>query len=205
MKDSLRTVIYALVMGTVCALLLTAAASFTAPYQEANKQAEQRRSILAVLEVPVDEGTSRNELISVFDENVVSEQRGDLSVFLYKPDSLGGAVQAVAVKFEGPGLWGPIKGFLALGPDMKVIRGIVFTEQEETPGLGGDIATPGFQDQFTGKAIEDASGQAGIRIVRTGASAENEVDAITGATITCNKVEALLNATIDRIVEARSQ
>ena len=44
----------------------------------------------------------------------------------------------------------------------------------------------------------------GIRIVRDGASEANEVDAITGATMTCEKVEAMLNATIRRIMKERS-
>ena len=41
MKGRFYTVIYSAVLGTVCALLLTAAAEFTAPYEAANKEAEE--------------------------------------------------------------------------------------------------------------------------------------------------------------------
>jgi Na+-transporting NADH:ubiquinone oxidoreductase subunit C len=106
----------------------------------------------------------------------------------------------VAVPFAGQGLWGPIKGFLALKPDLKTIHGVTFHEQEETPGLGGEIGADWFRDQFKGKSIEDAQGKRGIRIRRGGgATGPNEVDAITGATMTSERVEEMLNAAVARI------
>ena len=41
MKGNIYTIIYAAVLGTACAMVLTFAASFTAPYQEANRKAEE--------------------------------------------------------------------------------------------------------------------------------------------------------------------
>ena len=198
MKDSLHTVIYSTVLGVVCAVLLTAAARFAEPYREANQEAEKIRNILAVLEVPFDEETaSVAELKELFAANV--RQDSETNNYTYVID---GAVQGVAVQFAGPGMWGGIKGFLALEGDMRTIRGVTFIEQEETPGLGGDIAAPWFQDQFKQKKIVDAQGRPGIAITPPGmAAADNEVNAISGATITSGKVENLLNATIKRIVE----
>ena len=44
----------------------------------------------------------------------------------------------------------------------------------------------------------DASGKPGLRILRGGgARQQNEVDGITGATMTCEKVEAMLNVVIE--------
>ena len=98
-------------------------------------------------------------------------------------------------------MWGPIRGFLALEADMRTIRGVTFHEQEETPGLGGEIASVWFQEQFKGKVIELPDGERGIHIRRGGgASGPNEVDAITGATMTSKKVEVMLNAVIERIL-----
>jgi len=102
--------------------------------------------------------------------------------------------------FESKGLWDPIKGFLALDPEKKKITGLTFYEQKETPGLGGEIATEAFRNGFIGKSIYAADGTPGI-IIRVGAdeSVQNEIDGITGATMTCDKVQEMLNKAIETI------
>ncbi len=205
MKDNVYMLYYSGVLGTVCALLLTAVASFTAPYKEANIDAERNRNILNVLQVPYPAEASSRQLVKIFEDNVRLEQLGKLKVYRYVPPGDYDNEETVAVGFEGPGLWGPIKGFLALGQDMKTIRGITFYEQEETPGLGGEIASTWFQEQFVGKSIVDEAGNVGIVIrSRSEKPKPNEVDAITGATMTCNKVEAILNAVIKDIVKEKA-
>ena len=206
MKGSLYTLGYAGVLGAVCALLLTAASSFTAPYKTANAKAEEVLNILTVLKVPFEADATAEQLVEIFNSNIREESRGDRAIYVYSAPQARGRAQAVVARFSGPGLWGPIKGFLALEPDMKTIRGITFYEQEETPGLGGEIASSWFREQFVGKSIVDESGKVGIIIRRSGGKqARNEVDAITGATMTCNKVEAMLNAVIKDIVEEYSK
>ena len=54
MKDNVHTVIYTLVLGVVCAALLTGVAQFTEPYRKSNARAEKMRSVLTVLGVPFD-------------------------------------------------------------------------------------------------------------------------------------------------------
>lgn len=204
-KGSLYTTVFSGILGAVCALLLTGAGRMLAPYREANIEAERARNILEVLGVPHDPGLPAQALIELSNATVVEETRGDLTLYKYVAAENGARVEAVAVSFSGSGLWGPIKGFLALEPDLKTIRGVTFHEQEETPGLGGEITAAWFRAQFVGKSIFSISGQPGIRIVRGGgADAQNEVDAITGATMTCRKVEAMINATIMKLVAGQS-
>jgi len=198
-KNSLHTIIYAAVLGIVCALLLTAAATLTDPYYKRNKEAEKMRSILTVLDVPFSTKASSQELIEIFNKNISQEKQGQLDMYKYSPPGTNGQISAV--EFEGQGFWGPIKGFLSLKPDMKTIDGIVFYEQEETPGLGGDIVTEGFRNRFKGKSILNESGIPGIRMVKDGASAVNEIDGITSATRTCDKVEDMLNEVIKKLTE----
>ena len=204
MKGSLYTINYAAVLGSVCALLLTAAASFTEPYKTANKEAEEILNILTALRVPLQPDISPGQLIEIFNANVRKESQGKQTIYVYSPPQAKGEPEAVAVRFSGPGLWGPIKGFLALEADMRTIRGITFYEQEETPGLGGEIVSDWFRNQFAGKSIVDESGKAGI-IIRSssGKAGQNQVDAITGATMTCDKVEAMLNTVIEKIVRKK--
>jgi Na+-transporting NADH:ubiquinone oxidoreductase subunit C len=191
------------VLGSVCALLLTGAAHLTEPYKEDNQKAEEALNILLALKVPLQEDMSSKQIVDARKENVREKTLGDITTYDYSPPDANDEVLATAVRFSGPGLWGPIKGFLALEPDMKTIRGMTFYEQEETPGLGGEIAAPWFLDQFVGKSIVDTTGAPGIIIRSGGEPAANKVDGISGATMTCDKVQAMLNEAIKSIVEEK--
>jgi len=202
-KGSVYTLFYAAALGSICALLLTAAASFTAPYKKANAEAEEARNILLALKVPLPANASAAQVLKLREEDVKEAKRGAITTYAYSPPDAAGKALAVAMRFSGPGLWGPIKGFLALEPDMKTIRGITFYEQEETPGLGGEIAAQWFRDQFVGKSIVAPDGKPGMIISKPGEQAVNKVDAISGATMTCDKVQAMLNEAIKSIVEEK--
>lgn len=197
MKGSLYTVFFAAVLGILCASMLTGVGSLTKPYRLANRDADEKRHILTVLEVPFGTDDSSTRLLKIYEENVRQESRGDLTVYSYV--TAEGGLQASAVHFEGSGLWGPIKGYLALEPGLRIIRGLTFYEQVETPGLGGRISEAQWLGSFKGRSVVSKDGVPGIRITRN-PSAANEVDAISGATMTCDKVQAMLNATIERIV-----
>jgi len=203
-KGSAYTLGYAAVLGVVCSLLLTGAARFTEDARNANAEAEEALNILLALKVPLPEKITSMRVLELRDENVQEKDRGGITTYEYSRPEENGKVLAVAMRFSGPGLWGPIKGFLALEQDMKTIRGITFYEQEETPGLGGDIVTEGFRKRFVGKTIHDKDDKVGIVICKPGSAKEqNEIDGITGATMTCDKVQAMLNEAIKSIVEEK--
>ncbi len=211
MKGSLHIIIYSLAMGLICSSLLTAAFVFTEPYVKANEEAAKQRNVFKVLGIDFDPEASHQVLQDIFDENVHEDTLGELTRYSYldKADAKGNReTLAVAIGFNGPGMWKPIYGFLALDSSMTTIQGITFYKQEETPGLGGEIVKDFFTERFIGKRIfiEGEDGEKdiiGIRLLRGGATADNEVDAITGATGTCKKVEEMLNKTIAEIVANR--
>ena len=100
----------------------------------------------------------------------------------------------MAFEFKGPGLWGPIYGIISLNPDLKTVRRINILHQEETPGLGARIADNSYLSQFKNKEFFPS-----LVFTPAGkAKANNEVDAITGATGSSKALEKLLNETIQR-------
>ena len=201
MKSTLHTLIFAAVLGGVCSTLLVTASLFTAPYQKANQKADQVRNYLAALDAPVPEEATAADVIAIFDRTIRQVEKGGMAVFEYRPDGTD-APQAVAVAFAGAGVWGPIEGVLALEPDMTTIRGIRFFKQEETPGLGGEIATDSFLRRFKGKRIVAPDGAPGFRVRKPGeADGPNTVDGITGATMTSERVENMLDTLAKRIRE----
>ena len=199
MKDNLYAIGYAGILGATCALLLTGAASLTAPYRARNEKIEEVLNILTALDVPIEDSDKAEALLEKYETNVREEQRGDIARYLYAPPGATNEPKAIAIRFAGPGLWGPMEGFLALEADMRTIRGLSFSKQEETPGLGGEIVAPWFREQFRGKSIVDADGNPGIRI--GGDPGPNHVDAITGATMTCDKLEAILCDITERFIK----
>lgn len=197
MKGSLYTLMYAAALGTACATVLTFAAVFTEENIRANREAEEAKNILIALNVPIPEKTPAKELVALRKEKVKVDKIGDVTTYEYWVD---GKRESVAVRFTGLGLWGPIKGFLAMDPERTRIKGITFYEQQETPGLGGEISKNWFRDRFKDLSLRDASGNVGIEI-GAGEDAPNRIDGISGATMTCNKVEEMLNEAIKSIVK----
>lgn len=206
MRDKVRTVIFSAVLGLVCSLLLVGANTLTAPYRKANERAEEVKNFLYALNVPVDRGADSKTLLAIFNKNIRVREVGSLSFYEYMPDKGPSAEPvAVAVSFSGAGVWGPIEGVIALEPDLITIRGIRFYKQEETPGLGGEIGSDWFQKQFDGKAIVSGRGEPGFNINRPGSPADrNSVDAITGATMTSDRVQQILNELSKKVAEVRN-
>ena len=195
MRNSRHTIVFAAILGLACSLMLVVANLFTAPYRSANERAEEIKNFLYALEVPVEPGSNSKTLLDIFNKNVRVTKRGNFDFYEYVPDTDSSEQPiAVAVQFSGAGLWGPIKGILALDPDLITIRNIRFYQQEETPGLGGEIGSDWFQDQFKGKEIVSGSGTPGFRVLRQAdVPRKNSVDAITGATMTSNRVQVILD------------
>lgn len=116
-----------------------------------------------------------------------------LPLYVYTTDS-GEKYYIVSVR--GNGLWDEIWGNIALKQDLSTIAGVAFDHVSETPGLGAEIKdNPSWKAQFKGKEIYDESGKfTSIDIVKGGARDDNPhaVDGLTGATITANGVDAML-------------
>lgn len=206
MKDSLRTIIFAAVLGTICAGLLTAANDVLKERQIANAAAEKLRNVFGVLDVPFDKDANSTELLKLVKsesnpDGIVSkaEDISDMTVFSYGHPEAG---RLYAVEFKGAGMWAPIEGLLCLRSDLTTIYNIAFYKQEETPGLGAEIAGDNFRGRFRDKTIAGAEPGISIR-PEAGVAGDNEVDGISGATITCGKVEDMVNAISKRIADNR--
>lgn len=107
----------------------------------------------------------------------------------------------------GVGLWGPVWGNIALKDDLNTIVGVTFGHKGETPGLGAEITTGMFTDQFIGKQIFDSSGEfTSILVVKGGAKTLPEarqihaVDAISGGTITSVGVSDMIDDVISSYI-----
>ncbi len=106
------------------------------------------------------------------------------------------------IPMEGTGLWGPIWGYVTLSGDMNTIKGVTLAHKGETPGLGAEIATPKFQDQYLGKTIYEGETYVSINVLKGGGAKGNPhaVDGITGGTITSVAVGEMFYRSLDLYV-----
>lgn len=108
----------------------------------------------------------------------------------------GGEPVRVLLPIDGQGLYGPMRGFIALERDGRTVAGLVFHDQGETPGLGGEVANPRWRALWPGRQATDEAGAVRIEVVkgRAGPPAQDpyRVDGLTGATITGRAVTDIL-------------
>lgn len=95
---------------------------------------------------------------------------------------------------NGAGLWGAIWGYMALNDDRNTVYGVFFNHAGETPGLGAEIVTEKFRNPFIGKELLKEGKFASIAVEKPGIKVEgrDQVDAISGGTITSKGVEAMI-------------
>lgn len=104
-------------------------------------------------------------------------------------DANGAAVGHVINSLSNDSYGGAVK--ISVGFDMDgTITGLGIREISDTPGLGLKAKEPGFKNQFTGKNAEV------LEVTKTGASADNQIDAISGATITSSATTNAVNAAL---------
>ncbi len=118
-------------------------------------------------------------------------------VFIFHAEGDDSAIESYIFPVYGAGLWDAISGFLALDTDMNTIGGITLSHVGETPGLGARITEPGVQARYQGKEIFDGSGDLVSVAMQKGegkdySSDPHMVDGMSGATITANGVNAML-------------
>lgn len=89
----------------------------------------------------------------------------------------------------GSGLWGTMRGLLAVTPDFGRIINFTIYDQMETPGLGARIEEPWFKAQFNGKPLIMHEAVADFVLIPEDAQpAGTQIKQITGATITSSSV-----------------
>ncbi len=183
------TIVYSIVIVVIVAFLLAFVSSSLREKQEANVALDIQKQILNSLNLR----NLDNEAASAKYKEVVkgTEEKNGMKYYVCEVDGQKKTVYTV----KGMGLWGGISGFVAVNDDDNTIYGVYFNHEGETAGLGAEIKdNVKWQEKFRGKKIHK-DGQEGIQLgVVKGAQANdpNNVDAVTGATLTSNGVDDML-------------
>ena len=216
-NSNIYQILYAAVMvllvGSVLALIYMA----LKPKQNENIANDTRKQIMSALHIAAPDDSKvketyekyviqdllvdRNGNIVDSTENVAFEvdmkknvklEERLLPVMKCKMDD--GSIKYVLPMY-GAGLWGPIWGYIAMNDDGDTIFGANFSHEGETPGLGARIADKDFQDKFVNKHMFLDGEFKGVVVLKKGqksATGAEQIDALTGATITSLGVSAML-------------
>lgn len=200
MKDRIWMVALLVIIGAISSIMLNAIYTYTAPIVAYNREVKLKKAVLEVSGIPYrDEAAGGSkEVEAVFDARVQVDRVGALTLYISYGDQ-GSASEAtrkptgVAFEVSGSGFWAPISALIALEPDLVTITGVKILEQADTPGLGGRIVEPWFQEQFKGKVINRKGGKLFSVVPYRDAQGPHEVDAITGATETSRAFDRIIN------------
>jgi Na+-transporting NADH:ubiquinone oxidoreductase subunit C len=159
---------------------------------KANEKLSFERAVLSVLPGLYREEMNNLELHRTFTEQVTEPDEHTGGAYTLRQK---GKIVAYALPMTGQGFWAPIKGVIGIEADKKTITAIAFYEQNETPGLGAEIAKPAFREQFKGKVI--SVGDKPLSIKRPGTElGASDVHAVTGATQTSTRLEKIINSAL---------
>ncbi len=207
-NGNVYTFCYAAVMVIIVAFLLAFVASALKDTQEANVANDTKGQILSALGYD----KAAINVADVYAEQVQDNlfEAGELKPYEGKFNTTYGSLikngelhvftgttangeQAYVLPVVGRGLWGGLWGYIAVNEAKDKVLGTYFYHESETAGLGARISEKWFQDQFIGKPIFGEDGEVALTVVKAGsAQQENEVDGVTGATLTSNGVAAMV-------------
>ena len=207
------TVVYSIILVVIVAAVLAFAAMFLKPTQEANVKKDTIGQILTAATIDGEDilATYQKEIESAILVDIEGNKVGELDIEsceVYDNSALKRQIAAdqkalpvyifkngiTVIPCYGAGLWGPIWGYIGFEGDLKTIKAVRFGHKGETPGLGAKIADePSFAAGFAGKQVGTGDILFEVAKPANRQTDNNGVDAISGATITCQALGKTLN------------
>ncbi len=201
MSDQVKSIVFTAVVALVCSLLLTGAASGLKERKLRNVAVDRQKNILkAAGLIALDRKPTAGQIEKIYNENIRCGtldgagriQTGDVDGLPVCFNVKDGKPAAYILPVDSRGLWGRIHGYMAIENDGKTVAGFSVYSHNETPGLGGEIEKPWFQENFVGKKIVDEKGEFVSVGIAKGKVADmiprarqpNYVDGISGASLT---------------------
>lgn len=130
-----------------------------------------------------------------FNENELEDGGESFTYYIAVKD---GETVGFIFKTAEKGYGGDVSVMTAVNPDGTVKSVAILDVSNETPGLGQNAAKESFYSQYAGK-------KSGISLLKNGAeTAKNEVNAVTGATITSTAVNKAVNTALEQFESVKS-
>ena len=188
------SVFFTVVLCWACAGILTFAHTRWRTRIEENESYARIHAVMDALGLAMP-GADRDEVLAAYRSAVRVRTEGEMQVFEARE---GDRVMGYALHLAGRGRYGPIQGVLAVDASRQRIIGLRIYRHNETPGLGGRIASIEWLGQFAGKPLV-TDGVSGI-VIGARERGGNTVDGITGASKTTFALSRMLNQAIAELL-----
>jgi Na+-transporting NADH:ubiquinone oxidoreductase subunit C len=168
-----------------------------------NREIKLQRTILKVLGIVEGNPYTPSEKVSQVFNNRIEEVKSKNKTLYICLDEGGKGITGYAFPIEGPGFWGPVYAMAAVNQEATRLLGVAFYRHSETPGLGGRISEDWFSDQFKNLSLEVSERDKKYFYLTPEGDdkAENDLDAITGASGTSDAVELFLNKELKIVLD----
>lgn len=189
-KDTLSITVITLVAGLALGIVQDITAGPIARQAELAKQEAYKavfQDAASFEEYLPDETKQAVDLVTYLDENGYGVQTID--EIMKALDDSGELLGYAFTVTTSEGYGGDIQFAMGVQND-GTLNGISILSISETAGLGMKADTDEFKDQFKDKQVEK------FQYTKSGATADDEIDAISGATITTNAMTNGVNAGI---------
>lgn len=172
MNQYVKMIVVLLIISCASGAVLALSYAVTNPKIQQQQLEKLQESVLKV----IPEATKMQEV-----------QKDGFTVYIGLDDQ--GNKKGIAFPASGSGFNGVIELMVGYNPTEGKLTGIEVLSMSETPGLGAKITEESFRGQFKGKPVEDKF------IVK------QDVQAISGATISSTAVTKAIKASLDKIVK----
>lgn len=181
-------------LALIFGISLAAVQAALGPVISANKLNETKEKVPEILlgKEAAAKMDAAGETFQITPDTVAVEKDGIKKVYsVFETRHEDGHLVGWVTKVSGQGYADKIELLLGLDPSIETITGLFILDQKETPGLGNKIVEPQWRQQFAEKSTRNP-----LTVVKDGATERNEIDAVTGATISSDSVVSIINKTV---------
>ncbi|MFZ3072466.1 MAG: RnfABCDGE type electron transport complex subunit G [Thermodesulfobacteriota bacterium] len=189
MNQSIKMVVVLSVFAVLSGSILAGFYHSVHPRILKNQLEEEKKMIFTVLE-----GAKSYDTV---EKTIEGAKKAPETVKIFVGRDEAGNIVGYAFVAKGPGFAGIIEMMVGLKIDKKTMFGLRVLNQKETPGLGTKILEEKFTGQFKGLSIEPK-----IEYVKNKKPVKpNEIQAITGATISSRAIVNAVNARVAAVLD----
>ncbi|ACN15474.1 RnfG1 [Desulforapulum autotrophicum HRM2] len=164
------------------------------PRIEDNKLKETLEKVPVVIlgQTAADDLAAKGEPLTITPNTVSIDKNGITKFYtLYRADYADGTTAGWVAKSSGQGYADKIELLVGMDGNAQKVTGLFILDQKETPGLGNRIVEDEWRAQFSGLSTDTP-----FKVVKIGKGGVNEIDAISGATISSRSVTKLVNQAV---------
>ncbi len=177
MKTAIHMIATLFIIGALSGGLLSYVANWASPKIAIHRQEDTENAIYQV------------------QPNCKKTEKVEAAFELYRAYGENGDTLGYVMPIEGNGFQGKIRLMIGVTKDATELTGLEILEQAETPGLGQKIVEDDFKKQFvnliTNPLVEWIKGAAPEK--------KNQIQTITGATISSKAVVAIINTGLETL------